>query len=155
MSISVTSIPVLLLSEIIPEVIGSVKYTKYAEESKQKFSQLDFETVIIDKNTLLKTLIEHGAKNVVEKHNHIFCDCENYYLEFYKHDELKPYKLTISCKEQEGLKTFLNNLSSEYTTNAQEVSYNKIKTRLEEQNLEIEEEEIFEDNTIVLTVNLE
>lgn len=155
MSISVTSIPILLLSEIVPELIGAVKYYKYSEESKQKFSKIDFDTIIMDKATLLKTLIEHEAKNIVEKDNQVFCDCENFYLEFYKVDESKPYKLTVSCLEQKGLKEFLENISSEYTTNSQEASYNKIKTRLEEQHLEIEEEEIFDDNTIVLTVNLE
>ena len=49
----------------------------------------------------------------------------------------------------------MQDIGNEYTINAQEVSYNKIKERLEEQNLDIENEEIYDDNTIVLTVNLE
>ena len=103
----------------------------------------------------MKTLIEHNAQNIVEKNDKILCDFENYYLEFFRDDDQKPYKLKISCCEQKNIKEFVNNISSQYTINTQEASYNKIKERLKEQNLEIEDEEVFEDNTIVLTVNLE
>ena len=37
----------------------------------------------------------------------------------------------------------------------QEASYNKIKERLESQNLKISDEEVFDDNTIVLTIDLD
>lgn len=155
MSISTTSIPILLLSEIAPEATGTIKYTQYAERSKGKFKKLKFDTIIMDEETLLKTLIERNAENIVRQDNKVFCDCEGYFLEFQKTNNKKPYQLTVGCKEQDGLQEFVGNISSEYTTNAQEVSYNKIKARLEEQNLTIESEEVFEDNSIVLTVNLE
>ena len=155
MSISTTSIPILLLSEIAPEATGTIKYTQYAEKSNDKYRKLSFNTIIMDEEVLLKTLIERNAENIVRQDNKVLCDCEGYFLEFYKQNEKKPYKLTIGCREQKGLQEFVGNISSEYTTNSQEVSYNKIKFRLEEQNLTIENEEVFEDNTIVLTVNLE
>ena len=155
MSISTTSIPILLLSEIAPEATGTIKYTQYAERSNGKYRKLNFNTIIMDEETLLKTLIERNAENIVRQDKKVFCDCEGYFLEFYKSNEKKPYKLTIGCREQKDLKEFVENISAEYTTNSQEVSYNKVKTRLEEQNLTVEQEEVFEDNTIVLTVNLE
>ncbi len=155
MSISVTSIPILLLSEIIPELTGAIKYHKCTDTYNQNFKEFNFDTIIMDKTVLLKTLIEHEVQNIVEKDNTILCNYEDFYLEFYKTDEEKPYKLKISCCEQKNIKEFINNISSQYTINTQEASYNKIKERLKEQNLEIEDEEVFEDNTIVLTVNLE
>ena len=155
MSISTTSIPILLLSEIAPEATGTIKYTQYAERSKGKYKKLTFDTIIMDEETLLKTLVERNAENIVRQDKKVICDCEGYFLEFQKPNSKKPYKLIIGCKEQDGLKEFVENVSSEYTTNSQEVSYNRIKSRLEEQNLSIESEEVFEDNTIVLTVNLE
>lgn len=154
MSISVTSIPILLLSEIVPDALGAVKYNKVADIHTQKFQKIKFETIIVDKETLLKTLIEHSATNIVDKNNHVYCDCEGYYLDFYKQGN-KAYQLTISCFEKDRLKNFVENISAEYTTNSQEVSYNKIKERLEEEHLTIDEEEIYDDNTIVLTINLE
>ncbi len=155
MSITVTSIPILLLSEIVPELTGAIKYHKGIETSNQDFKEINFDTIIMDKTILLKTLIEHEMQNIVEKDNRILCNCEDFYLEFYKINEEKPYNLKISCFEQKNIKEFVNNISSQYSINTQEASYNKIKERLKEQNLEIEDEEVFEDNTIVLTVNLE
>ena len=155
MSITVTSIPVLLLSEIVPELTGAIKYHKYSEVNNQDFKEFNFNTIFMDKTVLLKTLIEYEMQNIVEKDNRILCNCEDFYLEFYKINEEKPYNLKISCFENKHIKEFINNISSQYTINTQEASYNKIKERLKEQNLEIEDEEVFEDNTIVLTVNLE
>ena len=114
----------------------------------------DFDTIIIDKDTLLKTLEEHGATNIVENNDCISCECDSFLLDFYK-QENEPYKVRVSYRKQQGMEELIANLGSEYSTNAQELSYNKIKERLETQNLEIENEEIYEDNTIVLTVNLE
>ena len=45
-------------------------------------------------------------------------------------------------------------MTSEYTMNAQEASYFKIKEKIEEKNYSIESEEVFDDNTIVLTINI-
>ena len=67
----------------------------------------------------------------------------------------EPYKVRITYHNENGVAELLSNLGNEYSTNAQEISYNKIKERLEYQNLEIEDEEVYEDNTIVLTINLE
>ena len=63
-------------------------------------------------------------------------------------------KITTKCKESE-LQSFVDDLNSEYRLNTQEENYIKIKERLDKQNLKIGEEEVFEDNTIVLTVNID
>ena len=49
----------------------------------------------------------------------------------------------------------VNDLNSEYALNVQEDAYLGIVEKLKENNMEIEEEEVLDDNTIVLTVNLE
>ena len=71
MSITVTSIPILLLSEIVPELTGAIKYHKGIETSNQDFKEINFDTIIMDKTILLKTLIEHEMQNIVEKDNRI------------------------------------------------------------------------------------
>ena len=109
----------------------------------------------MDKSALLKTLEEHGATNFQTDGNTISCNCEAFHLTFTKTEKDKPYTMVATYNKDYGLNELVENLGSEYASNAQEISYNKIKERLEKQNLEIEEEEVYDDNTIVLTVNLE
>ena len=49
----------------------------------------------------------------------------------------------------------MNSLNSEYAINVQEQSYNHIMEKLKDNNMTVEDEEIQEDNTIVITVNLD
>ena len=106
----------------------------------------------MDKKILFKTLEEHGVKNIVEEFGKIKGEIDTYQLSFEKLEEDKPYFLTISYLEQNNPEEKLNDLSSEYAMNVQEESYLSIIEKLKENNMEIEEEEVLEDNTIVLTV---
>ena len=121
----------------------------------QQLLNKQYQTEIMDKDVLLKTLEEHGATRIITHGNTIACDCEDFHLEFSRNNNKSPYNLQLSYNKQFNPEEFIKDLGSEYAINAQEISYNKIKERLEERNLEIEEEEIYEDSTIVLTVNLE
>lgn len=125
-----------------------------AEELEDIFNK-KFETTILDKDVLLKTLKEHGATKIQINKDAITCDCECFRLTFEKAESDKAYSMQITYYDDKNINEFVKDISSEYTANAQEISYNKIKERLTEKNLEIYEEEIYEDNTIVLTVNLD
>mgnify|MGYP003421077788 CR=1 FL=1 len=46
-------------------------------------------------------------------------------------------------------------MANTYTLNVQEEAYMNIINKLQENNMELETEEVLDDNTIVLTVNLE
>ncbi|MCD7879606.1 MAG: hypothetical protein LUG16_06720 [Candidatus Gastranaerophilales bacterium] len=167
MSVSVSAVPFLLIAEAIGGLINISDAIKDGLSDKNKTYHLDndkieevvnnktFPTRIVDEATLIKTLKEHGATQIYHTGNIISCNCEAFHFKFQKPDNEKPYELTISFKEESGLNECIENISSEYESNAQEISYNKIVERLEEQNLSIENEEIYDDNTIVLTVNLE
>ncbi len=171
MSVTVTAVPFLLFSTIVPACITMVagvvdavqtgnnidqsEKLHLSEEAIKKIFNRKFETVIVDKDTLIKTLVEHGANNVSETENSVSCDLEAFHLNFVKDNQEAPYGLVISYNEEKGLDELVENISSEYTTNAQEASYNKIKERLEAQKLTIESEEVLDDDSIVLTVNLE
>ncbi len=170
MSVTVSAVPFFLLFTVGQGVIEFIKMSNEAngdvqahhedesvhigEKTLEAMYNKDFNTTIMDKEVLLKTLREHGVVNIVEDENNITCDCEAFHLFFAKNGE-NPYTIRISYNNDYKLDELVENIGNEYTSNAQEISYNKIKERLEEQNLEIEEEEIFDDNTIVLTVNLE
>lgn len=168
MSVSVSAIPFILISSLAKGVVditgaittginhkNSERLHLEAEDFENVFNKA-FNTAILDKKTLLKTLQEHGATNFTEDENQTLeCDCEAFHLTFEKENENKPYTMTVTYAQNYNPNQIAEDIGSEYSTNAQEISYNKIKERLEKQNLHIAEEEIFDDNTIVLTVNLE
>ena len=167
MSVTVSAVPFLLfsavsgISGIITTIADDIKNNNYnaakfhlENEVTEKLFNQDFQTQIVDKQTLLKTLKEHGAKNITDNYGNISCNCEQFHIEFTYNGD-KPYTMRVSARSDYGVEELAQDLGVEYSANAQEISYNKIKERLEKQNLTIDEEEIYDDNTIVLTVNLD
>lgn len=169
MSCSVSLVPFMLLGSLISGVITGTqsiagalndsnikdKMSLHLSDAQMKdLFNKEFQTQIMDKRTLLKTLSEHGAENIKIEANDVLCDCEQFHLKFISHEN-QPYSLIISYNQANGIDELVNDLGSEYTVNAQEISYNKIKERLAVKNLQIDDEEIYEDDTIVLTVNLD
>lgn len=182
MSVTVTGFPFLLLSIVAPSAIealenidrefvsntrkmledsNSFSYSMGEENANQKqcaeenFLERNIQTQIVDKDTLIKTLTEYGAEVTVEKEYKLQARCENFIMTFEKDNDELPYTVNIKYSPADFPENMMNDISEEYTKNAQEISYNKIKERLEQKNLEINEEEVLEDDTIVLTINLE
>lgn len=123
------------------------------------FMEKSFETVFMDKETLVKTLEEHGVVNIKygedwEK-GKITGQVDTYTLSFEKSSEDKPYFLTVTCLSTDNAEEKLNDLNSEYALNVQEEAYMSIIDKLKNNNMEVEEEEVLDDNTIVLTVNID
>ena len=124
--------------------------------SAQHFIEKTFETPFVDKNLLIKTLEEHGVTDIQENDfGKISGKVDNYNLSFEKQEADKPYSLKISCYESDNAEEKIGDLSSEYALNVQEDAYLNIVEKLKANNMEIEDEEVMDDNTIVLTVNLE
>ena len=109
----------------------------------------------MDKEILRKTLEEHGVTNITEWENGMAGDVDNYKLTFEKPSEDKPYNLIISCRENDNAEEKVGDLNSEYAMNVQEDAYMHIIDKLKENNMQIEEEEVMDDNTIVLTINID
>ena len=137
----------------IPELNSGVFHIN--EDLVGQIFDKEIKTNIMDKETLVKTLTEHGADIIDMEDNFISCAIEGISMDFSKNSESEPYTVYIQYRNEETLTTLVDELDEEYKANAQEVSYNKILKNLEEKNYSIEEEEIMDDNTIVLTVNLE
>ena len=123
---------------------------------EQHFIEKTFETPFVDKDLLIKTLEEHGVTNIQENvFGRIVGKVDSYSLNFEKQEADKPYTLSISCLETDNAEEKIGDLSSEYALNVQEDAYLNIVEKLKANNMEIEDEEVMDDNTIVLTVNLE
>ena len=123
--------------------------------SEANFMEKSLETPFMDKQLLIKTLEEHGVKNITDDFGKIKGEVDSYSFTFEKMSEDKPYHVTISYLEGNRPEEKLNDLNSEYALNVQEEAYLNIVEKLKDSNMEIEEEEVLEDNTIVLTVNIE
>ena len=123
--------------------------------TEKHFIEKAFETPFMDKTILLKTLEEHGVQNIIEGDNYIQGHVDNFILNFEKISEDKPYNLRISCLEQDNAEEKIDDLNSEYAMNVQEDAYLHIIEKLKENNMQIESEEVQDDNTIVLTVNID
>ncbi|MBE7706418.1 MAG: hypothetical protein E7Z91_04155 [Cyanobacteria bacterium SIG30] len=114
-----------------------------------------YETAFKDKYILLKTIEEHGAENIEIKDDNVNCVIENIKFEFTKNENDTYVVLTYYNGSKEDLVNTMSNLNNEYCQNVQEKTYETIKQKAQEENMEIESEEILEDNSILLTINLD
>ena len=74
---------------------------------------------------------------------------------YYKKDSTGGYVLDITQVSNKGkCEDVINDLNEEYGLNIQEMTYNKIKERLEQENMRLESESIMDDNSIVLTIDI-
>ena len=115
-----------------------------------------YETPFMDKEILLKTIQEHGICEITETFDgKITGKVDTFSLEFEQTSSDKPYTLKITCNKKDNSDEKVDDISSEYGANVQEAAYLSIVERLKENNMQIEDETVEEDNTIVLTINLE
>ena len=103
---------------------------------------------------LLNTLIEHGATELEETGDEVSCKLFGMEMVYHKKDG-GAYVLDITQVSDKGeCEDVLNDLNEEYGLNIQEMTYNKIKERLESENLRLESEAVMDDNSIVLTIDI-
>ena len=180
MSVSVSAVPVLLIASLVSASVSAMERRKTFDEMAQRIAQSvrdgnnnkideevikkicrEYDTVFLDKDVLLKTLNEYGFDEIKDEGDQIVCRTEGFKINFYKEakygvDSNEPYKMFIKTEcEESDIEELINDISDQYTSNTQEESYNKIKDRLKKHNLEISEEEVLDDNSIVLTVNID
>ena len=114
-----------------------------------------YKTNYTDKGVLLNTLTEHGAKKISETDDKISCELFGMQMSYTKDTDNQAYNLVIERvtdkSECEGL---ISDLNDEYGLNIQEITYKKILDRIESENLHLEKEEVLEDNSILLTIEV-
>lgn len=115
----------------------------------------EYTTAFMNSELLIKTLEEYGFDEFTTAEKLITGKVKDFTLEFYRTDSNEPYTMKISCDAKCDTTGIISDVNSEYALNAQEETYIKIKERLEKKNLKIDNEEILEDDSIMLTVNLD
>lgn len=114
-----------------------------------------YNTNYTDKGILLNTLIEHGAQELAENGDEISCKLFGMEMIYHKNTSGGAYTLDITQVSNKGeCEDLINDLNDEYGLNIQEMTYNKIKERLERENMRLESEEVLEDNSIILTIDI-
>ena len=114
-----------------------------------------YNTNYTDKGMLLNTLTEHGAEELVESDGEISCKLFGMEMIYYKKDGNGAYTLDITQVSNKGeCEDVINDLNEEYGLNIQEMTYNKIKERLDKENMRLESESVLDDNSIVLTIEV-
>ncbi|MCR5260514.1 MAG: hypothetical protein K6C94_01625 [Candidatus Gastranaerophilales bacterium] len=143
-----------LLNRYEQSVQNNTTY-KITQEDIKLLSQV-YETPFMDNELLVRTLEEYGIKVIVNEENCITGEIERVKMNFVREDKSMPYKMSIKfpkdCDEMQ--EEIAQNLYEEYGSNTQEETYIKIKEKIENTNMYIEDEEILDDDSIVLTINI-
>ena len=114
-----------------------------------------YTTNYTDKGTLLNTLIEHGDEEITETGDEVSCVLFGMEMVYYKKDGSNGYTLDITqISNTSECEDLINDLNEEYGLNIQEMTYNKIKERLDKENMRLESEVVMDDNSIVLTIEV-
>ena len=120
-----------------------------------QMAETSYQTAFTDASLLMKTLKEHGIENFEVNNDEIRCKVQDYTLSFTRKSQEEAFNLNIICPEHCNANEKINDLNQEYTLNVQEESYLSIINKLQENNMSLESEEVLDDNTIVLTINVE
>jgi len=114
-----------------------------------------YNTNYTDKGMLLNTLVEHGAEEITESADEITCKLFGMEMVYHKKDSSSAFVLDVTQVSNKGeCEDLINDLNEEYGLNIQEMTYNKIKERLEQENMRLESETVMDDNSIVLTIEV-
>ena len=114
-----------------------------------------YTTNYTDKEMLLNTLTEHGATEIFQDNGEISCKLFGMEMIYHRQNSSDAYTLDITQVSDKGeCQDMINDLNEEYGLNIQEMTYNKIKERLDKENMRLESESVLEDNSIVLTIEV-
>lgn len=112
------------------------------------------ETNFTDESLLIKTLKEHGMEVTLEEDRAVRASAEEKELIYAKNPQ-GVYEVDLGGQpESEELIQELILLEEEYGFNVQEFTYQRLKEHLSSEGMEVHSEEVLEDNTIKIVLNV-
>lgn len=112
-----------------------------------------FPTNFRDGELLFKSLKEFGVQPVRQGPD-IVCKVENSYLTFRQSGD-SPFHVEVrNAPDLRKVFEQLSDIDEDYKRCLQSMVYEKLKGRIQDKNMAIESEEVLEDNSIVLTINI-
>lgn len=113
------------------------------------------ETTFLDASILTKTLSEHGLAVKKESEHSYYISTECGTLHYFRVSDDLPFSLEVlNVNDMDQLITSLESLENEYGRNVQAFTYDNIMQGLSEHNMIIESEEVLEDDSVLLRLNI-
>lgn len=141
--------------DIFSEVsLADQNTTIKAEEKPINITEQVFQTVFADEKLLIKTLEDIGF--YPENNNgKITCCSDNYTLNFYKNDKDNyEFKISGNISNKEAYQKY-KDVNNHYGKIVQKETINNVKQKVQKSSsMRLENEEILEDNSVVLTIDI-
>ena len=153
MSVTLTLIP---LAVALSASLTAASVAMLANQPKNTAAELPvLETAFNDLDLLHKTLTQHGLQVRSTHENELTVSSASGVLRYFRQDRNQPFMLQIShVSNMRELLDSVDELANEYGRNVQTFTYNKVMTSLHEHGMTVEQEEVLEDDSIVLTLNV-
>jgi hypothetical protein len=114
-----------------------------------------FPTNFRDGNILTRTLKEFGVNPIQGNNGDISCTVQGTHLTFRQNGD-SPFSVEIkNAPRLQDIYMYISDVDDEYKRCVQALVYEKLKQRAAEKNLSVESEEVLEDNSIVITLNIQ
>ena len=112
-------------------------------------------TIFNDAELLIQTLNNHGLEIQKQNDNDFVVETDAGILHYFKNTEAEAFQVEVTNVRDIGaLLESLDELENEYGNNVQRYTYDRVIEGLAEHGMEIDSEEIGEDNSIVLRLNV-
>lgn len=153
MSVTLTLVP---LAVAVGITLTAASATLLKEKNPTREAEIPtLETAFQDHDLLVKTLTQHGLQLHSVSDNEIIVKSESGLLRYYRQDASQNFLLKMeNISNLRELLTSVDELNTEYGRNVQTFTYNKVMTSLHEHGMTVEQEEVLEDDSIVLTLNV-
>ncbi len=173
MSCSIVLLPVVLVLGVVMSAEGFAKWLDTAAKNKTKKKRKQtskvktslknsvntkelrsYPTNFRDSALLVKTLEDFGVDEIQQSKQELRCKVNGFPLRFYP-DATGIYQVEIA--EDSDLRLLYGKLASldiEYRKNVQALTYYNLKQKAVAANMTIENEEILDDNSIVVTLSI-
>ena len=122
---------------------------------KKSLLSKNIKTNYTNMDALVRTLDEHGVNAMQTDKYNIYCEILGMQFMFSRNNAESTYYLEIDrVADEEACTALLEELEAEYGLNIQDIVYKKIMERIKDKNMRIENEEVGDDNSIILTIDL-
>ncbi|MDR1565439.1 MAG: hypothetical protein LBS74_10830 [Oscillospiraceae bacterium] len=144
-----------LLAVAAEAQVRHINHLKELYQGVESAELPSIETIFNSTELLEKTLREHGLQVVVLSEKELLCQVGNIRLEYKREALASPF--FVSVKGIDDIEAFLRELECfdrEYLNNTQSYTYNKLVESLKDSDMQIAEEALLEDNSILLTIDI-
>jgi len=158
MSVSLVLLPmaIALMATVSSGVTVTSMIRDHIKEKKLTHQELPpMPTQFTDLSLLEKTLQEHGLKTRIISGDEMVCVTEKGSLSYRREQSGDAFYVTVSGLSDPGeLLEELECLDKEYKQNVQSYTYEKLLAGLGANNMTLQSEEVLEDNSILLTIDV-